>query len=244
MRILKIKIKNLFFLSLFGMLLPYAAVAENLILKSFGHSNFLIKGGGQSILLNPFKSVGCASHLNEQNNLEVDFILASSRLKDEGYNPSNILMFVDPGSYRVNEIILNGISIPHDRIEGRRFGMATVWAWQQNELKIVHMGGAAGGINISDQILLSGADILFISVGGGTKSYNGIEASKMVKKLKPKIVIPVHFIKEKKSNENCELNNADLFLENMSDFKVKYVGKNFEINPNKIDSKMIYIFSN
>ena len=59
--------------------------------------------------------------------------------------------------------------------------MATVWSWEQNNLKIVHMGGAAGEIDIENQIILSRPDILFISIGGGFKSYDGIEASDIVK---------------------------------------------------------------
>ena len=108
-------------------------------------------------------------------------------------------MFVDPGTYKYKDILLNGITVPHDRLGGRRFGMATVWSWEQNNLKIVHMGGAAGEIDINSQIVLANPDILFISIGGGKKSYNGKEASRIVKTLKPSIVIPVHFTRGRKN---------------------------------------------
>ena len=152
-------------------------------------------------------------------------------------------MFVDPGAYKYKDILLNGITVPHDRLGGRRFGMATVWSWEQNNLKIVHMGGAAGEIDINSQIVLANPDILFISIGGGEKSYNGKEASRIVKTLKPSIVIPVHFLRRKQKSEDCNFSNANLFLENMKDFKVKYVRKYFQIKPNKIDKNTIYIFS-
>jgi len=170
--------------------------------------------------------------------------LASSRLLDEGYNPNNQLMFVEPGIYQFEDILLNGISVPHDRVDGRRFGMATVWSWEQNGLKIVHMGGAAGDIDINSQIILSRPDILFISIGGWLKSYDGQEASRIVKLLKPNVVIPVHFALGKKINKECDFSNADLFIENMKDFKVKYVGRDFRIKPKRIDQNIIYIFSN
>ena len=93
-----------------------------------------------------------------------------------------------------------------------------------------------------NKIILSRPDILFISVGGGIKSYNGSEASQIVKKLKPSIVIPVHFLKNKNIGDVCDFSNADLFLENMQDFKVKYLGKRFEINSKRIDKNTIYIF--
>ena len=213
-----------------------------MVLKSLGHGSFLIQGEEKSIILNPFKAVGCASELDEPNTDNADFILASSKLADEGYNPNNKLMFVDPGIYQFDDIFLNGITVPHDRVGGRRLGMSTVWIWEQNNLKIVYMGGAAGEIDIDSEIILSRPDILFISVGGGFKSYDGKEASKIVKTLKPSIVIPVHFIRGKKRSEDCSLSNANLFLENMKNFKVKYLGRSFEINPKRIDKNTIYIF--
>ena len=237
-----IKLKKFLFFIFFVFLIPSSAMAGNLLLKSLGHGSFLIKGREKSVLLNPFKAVGCASDLNEPKGVNADFILASSKLADEGYNPKDKLMFVEPGVYKFEDILLNGIEIPHDRLGGRRLGIATVLTWEQDNFKIVHMGGAAGEIDINSQIILSGPDILFISIGGGLKSYNGSEASEIVKTLKPSIVIPVHFVKGQKISSNCDFSNADLFLENMQDFKVKYLGKRFEINSKRIDKNTIYIF--
>ena len=230
----------LFILSLF--LIPSSAIAGDLVLKSFGHGSFLIQGRKKSVLINPFKAIGCASELNEPTEVNADFILASSKLADEGFNPNNQLMFVEPGVYKFDDMLLNGIEVPHDRVGGRRLGMATVWTWEQNNLKIVHMGGAAGVMDINSQIILSRPDILFISIGGGFKSYNGSEASDIVKVLKPSIVIPVHFERGKNNIEDCDFSNADLFLENMQDFKVKYIGKIYEINSKRIDKNTIYMF--
>ena len=237
-----IKLKKFFLLILFVFLIPSSAIAGDLLLKSFGHSSFLIKGRGKSVLLNPFKAVGCASGLNEPKGENPDFILASSKLPDEGYNPDNELMFVEPGIYKHKNTLLNGVEVPHDRIGGRRFGMATVWSWEQNNLKIVHMGGAAGEIDIESQIILSRPDILFISIGGGLKSYDGNEASDIVKILNPSIVIPVHFDTGQNISEDCDFMNEDSFLENTQGFKVKYPGKIFEIDSKRIDKNTIYIF--
>ena len=237
--------RKIIFFSLLSFLFPAGVFAESLIFKFFGHSNFLIKGGGSSVLINPFKSSGCTSNFVEKKNLNQDFILASSRLSDEGFNPRNKLMFVDSGTYKYGDIILNGSLIPHDRVSGRRYGMATVWTWKQNNFKIVHMGGAAGELKIKDKILLSRPDILFISIGGGAKSYNGAEAAQVIKTLKPLSIIPVHFLQKNKTKENCELSDSQEFMENISsDFKVKYVGNKFEINTKDLKEKSIYFFTN
>ena len=130
-----INLKKFFLFILFTFLLPNYAIAGNLVLRSLGHGSFLIKGDDKSILINPFKASGCALNLKEPKNLKQDFILASSRLSDEGYNPNQKLMFVEPGIYKFEDILLKGIAIPHDRVGGRRFGMATVWSWIKINLK-------------------------------------------------------------------------------------------------------------
>ena len=237
------KLKRLLFLILF-LLIPSNVNSQELILKNFGYSQFLIKGEGKSILINPFKAVGCASQFRESTNIEKDLILASSRLADEGYNPNNDLMFVQPGTYEYNDLILNGISIPHDRFNGRRYGNATVWTWNQSDFKIVHMGGAAGEITFEDQIIINRPDILFISIGGGIKSYTGEEAFKIIEILNPKIIIPVHFLSTKKIIDNCDLSNEDKFLETISQYEVKYIGKELKLNSKEYKDKIIYIFKN
>ena len=237
------KLKRLLFLILF-LLIPSHVNAEELILKSFGHSQFLIKGNGKSILINPFKAVGCASQFRESLNIEKDLILASSRLADEGYNPNNDLMFFEPGTYEYDDLIFNGISVPHDRLNGRRYGNATVWTWNQSNFKIVHMGGAAGDITFEDQIIINRPDILFISIGGGIKSYSGKEALNIVEILNPKIIVPVHFLNTKKNIDDCDFSNEDKFLENISQYKVKYIGKELKLNSKKYIDKIVYIFKN
>jgi len=238
-----LKLKRLLFLILF-LLIPSHVNAEELILKSFGHSQFLIKGNDKSILINPFKAVGCASQFKESLNIEKDLILASSRLADEGYNPNNDLMFFEPGTYEYDNLIFNGISVPHDRLNGRRYGNATVWTWNQSNFKIVHMGGAAGDITFEDQIIINRPDILFISIGGGIKSYSGKEALNIVEILNPKIIVPVHFLNTKKNIDDCDFSNEDKFLENISQYKVKYIGKELKLNSKKYIDKIVYIFKN
>ena len=237
------KLKRLLFLILF-LLIPSHVNAEELILKSFGHSQFLIKGNNKSILINPFKAVGCASQFRESLNIEKDLILASSRLADEGYNPNNDLMFFEPGTYEYDNLIFNGISVPHDRLNGRRYGNATVWTWNQSNFKIVHMGGAAGDITFEDQIIINRPDILFISIGGGIKSYSGKEALNIVEILNPKIIVPVHFLNTKKNIDDCDFSNEDKFLENISQYEVKYIGKELKLNSKKYIDKIVYIFKN
>ena len=78
-------------------------LAGNLEIRNFGHSSILIRGKDQSVLLNPFRAVGCASGLVEKN-ISVDIILASSLLPDEGAKTAQGLFMVKRGSYRIQDL--------------------------------------------------------------------------------------------------------------------------------------------
>jgi len=63
------QIKNFLFLILVSSFLPTSLLARNLGIKSLGHSSFLITSADKSILINPFKAIGCASNLKSQKKL-------------------------------------------------------------------------------------------------------------------------------------------------------------------------------
>tara|TARA_B100000700_G_C15041852_1_gene855679 strand:+ start:327 stop:1049 length:723 start_codon:yes stop_codon:yes gene_type:complete len=206
-------------------------------IRNFGHSALLFRGGGESVLTNPFKSVGCAAGLKEPN-LRAKVILASSELADEGARIAKGIFLVKPGSYRIGNLNIEGFTAPHDRVGGRRFGSATIWQWEQGGLRIAHLGGVAGPISQEHKVLLGGLDVLIISVGGGAKSYDGLEASLLIKELKPRHVIPVHYSKGRTFTD-CDQDNIKLFLRYMKDYKVRNVGKTFQIKDKQFDETTI-----
>tara|TARA_Y100001968_G_scaffold19941_1_gene15731 strand:+ start:514 stop:1260 length:747 start_codon:yes stop_codon:yes gene_type:complete len=230
-----------FFLALPSFFLSTSPIlSEGLEIKSLGHSSMLIRGGGKSVLLNPFKAVGCASGLVEPN-ISADIILASSLLPDEGFKTmAQGLFLVKPGSYMVDGLRFEGLSSPHDRMGGRRFGMSTLWRWNQSGLTFAHLGGAAAPLTIEDRLLIGQPDILFIAVGGGAKVYNGQEAANVVKILQPKIVIPVQYqLQNQNKNLSCDQKLVDPFLEAMGNDKVLKVGTQYR--PKRKISKNISI---
>ena len=216
-------------------------LANNLEIQNLGHSSILIRGKDQSVLLNPFRAVGCASGLVEQN-ISADIILASSLLPDEGAKTAKGLFLVKPGSYRIKDLSFEGFSSPHDRVGGRRFGMSTLWRWEQNGLIFVHLGGAASPLTIEDRLLIGSPDILFISVGGGSKTYDAQEARNVVEVLKPKIVIPVQYQRKGKDKiQSCDQQGVEPFLELMKDYKVRKVGKKYSLKKQIIKKQSILL---
>jgi L-ascorbate metabolism protein UlaG (beta-lactamase superfamily) len=213
--------------ALVGAALPGAAIAGGVTITSYGHSALLINGGGQSVLVNPFKAVGCAKGLREPR-VNATVILASSELADEGARIAGGTFLSKPGSYRVGGLKLEGFAAPHDRVGGRRFGQSTLWRWQQGGLSFAHLGGTAAQLSGEDKVLLGRPDVLIIGVGGGAKVYNAAEAAKVVKELNPRRVIPVQYVSGP-TPAGCDQSGIQPFLDAMAGTEVRRVGTTLSV---------------
>lgn len=207
-------------------------------ITSFGHSALLIEGGGARVLLNPFRAVGCASGLTEPR-VSADVILASSRLKDEGADVASGRLLSKPGSYRVAGLQIEGIGVPHDRVDGRRFGQSTVWRWRQGGLDFAHLGGTAGAITPADRVLLGRPDVLVIGVGGGAKVYTGAEAAAVVRDLNPRRVIPVQYLRGGTAPASCDQGGIQPFLDALGTATVRQAGASLILTPPLPDSTVV-----
>ena len=205
-----------------------ASAGGGVTISSYGQRSLLIQGGGQSVLLNPYRAVGCAAGLPEPR-VQAGVILASSELADEGARDIATGRFlVDPGSYRLNGLKLEGFASPHDRIEGRRFGNATIWHWQQGGLNFAHVGATAGPIGPADRVLLGQPDVLIVGVGGGAKIFDASEAAALVKQLNPRQVIPVQYVTGE-APANCDQDTVKPFLEAMAGTSIRDVGRRVQL---------------
>jgi len=214
--------------------------AGGVSISSYGQRALLIQGGGQSVLLNPYKAVGCAAGLPEPR-VNAGVVLASSELADEGARGvASGRFLVAPGSYKVGGLNLEGFASPHDRIEGRRFGNATIWRWQQGGLDFAHVGATAGPISGADRVLLGRPDVLIIGVGGGDKIYSGEEAAAVVKQLNPRRVIPVQYINGD-APANCDQGGAQPFLNAMGGTTVVNPGRSINLPANLPDTTVITV---
>ena len=194
---------------------------------SYGHSALLIQGGGASVLINPFRAVGCAAGLAEPR-VSANVILASSRLLDEGAAVASGTLLSAPGSYRLAGLRIEGIAAAHDRFGGRRFGKSTLWRWRQGGLEFAHLGGTAAPLSSEDQVLLGKPDVLIIGVGGGAKVYDGAEAAAVVRQLAPRRVIPVQYVSGR-APKACDLSSVEPFLKAMAGTPVKRGGRSLSL---------------
>ncbi|VEP16374.1 conserved exported hypothetical protein [Hyella patelloides LEGE 07179] len=197
-------------------------------IQYLGHTCFLFTGNGLKVLVNPFRPLGCTAGYNTPN-IEADLVLISSFLLDEGAVeevPGNPQIFTESGDYQVKGVKFQGITTPHDREGGRRFGNNIAWRWNQGGVTILHLGGAAAPISLEEKILMGTPDILLIPVGGGAKAYNPAEAKQAVDTLRPRVVIPTQYLTDAADEANCDLVAVDEFLDLAQGMEIKKLDVN------------------
>lgn len=200
-----------------------AQTSGPLSIQWLGHTCFLFTGGGQRILVNPFRTLGCTAKYR-QPKVVADLVLISSRLLDEGVVealPGKPKLLLEPGIYQPGGLQIQGIRTDHDRAGGRRFGDNITWRWTQAGISILHLGGAAAPITLEQQILMGQPDVLLVPVGGSAKAYTPEEAKGAVQTLNPKLVIPTHYRTAAAAADACDLVSLDAFLTMMSGTPVR-----------------------
>ncbi len=179
-----------------------------------GHTCFLFSGSGMKVMVNPFRPIGCTANYPVPK-VVADLVLISSFLLDEGAVEEvagNPRIITQAGDYNLKNIKFQGITTPHDREGGRRFGKNIAWSWNQGGVRILHLGGAAAPIGVEEKILMGSPDVLLIPVGGGAKAYNPQEAKQAINVLKPRVVIPTQYLTDAADKNACDLVGVDEFL--------------------------------
>lgn len=171
---------------------------EDMIIQYYGHSCFKIttKPAGRAtedvtIFLDPFdKTIGLRP---PQGQADVVFVSHDhpdhnnvAALKGEP------VIVAISGEYSIKGINAIGIDTFHDASGGTERGHNTVFVLESEGIKLCHLGDL-GATLTSEQIeKINGVDILFIPVGGKF-TIDGKVAAEIVRKIEPKMIIPMHY---------------------------------------------------
>lgn len=167
-------------------------------IQYYGHSCFKITakpaGRGQedvNVFFDPFdKSVGLRPPQGQ-----ADLVLVSHDHKDHNNvealkgEPSVIDI---PGEYSVKGINIVGISSFHDDKSGQERGINTIYILEVENIKICHLGDLGTDLTEKQMGEIDGVDVLMIPIGG-KYTIDAKKAIELVRKLEPKIVIPMHY---------------------------------------------------
>jgi len=213
-----------------------AQAAGTLSIQWLGHTCFLFTGGGRRVLVNPFRSLGCAAGYRAPK-VGADLVMISSQLLDEGaveLVPGSPRLLYEAGAYQLGNTRIQGVRMDHDRLGGKRFGINVAWLWNQAGMKVLHLGGAAAPITLEQKILIGRPDVLLVPVGGGPKAYTAEEAKQAIQVLNPKLIIPMHYHTKAAAKDTCELVGVDDFLKLMDGTPVKRIGDALSVRPSDL----------
>ncbi|NLB34895.1 MAG: MBL fold metallo-hydrolase [Elusimicrobia bacterium] len=119
------------------------------------------------------------------------------------------------GDREISGVSFRGVSSFHDTEKGAARGLNLIFRIKADNITIVHMGDIGHVIDSDTASLLRPCDILILPVGG-IYTVDGDGAFAIVEKLRPSIIIPVHYNTPKNI---LGLGAADNFIEKFMDVR-------------------------
>lgn len=166
-------------------------------IKWLGHAAFLITtDSGIRIITDPYTPNEKLTY--EEINEPADIVTVSHEHGDHNNvaaisgNPE-----VLRGSAEVKGISFRGISAFHDAAQGSQRGHNTIFCFEVDGLKTCHLGDLGHPLSDRQVTEIGAVDVLMIPVGGSYTVDSGT-AHQVIKQLKPKVAIPMHF-----KNDRC-----------------------------------------
>jgi len=175
-----------------------------------GHSCFRIKGKSTVIITDPYPpDLGYA--LGKQSS---NIVTISHKHPCHSYTQDiegEWKIADGPGEYEISGVLIIGIDTFHDDARGEIRGKNTVYLMEIDEMSVCHLGDL-GHTLTADQIEEIGdVDVLFIPVGG-ISTIDASVAAEVVRRIEPKVVIPMHY---STPAINRELESVDRFIKEM-----------------------------
>jgi len=156
-----------------------------------GHSCFRLKGKETTVITDPCPP-GTGYSLS---NIQVDIVTLSHSHPGHCYTEAVTTEFKEinaPGEYEINGAFITGIASFHDADQGEERGNNVVYLLEIDGMVLCHLGDL-GHLPSSDLMeAIDDTEVLFVPVGG-ISTINGSIAAEIVRRLSPRIVIPMHY---------------------------------------------------
>lgn len=136
----------------------------------------------------------------------------------------NPKVFRGPGRHEAHGITAKGVATFHDEVGGAKRGRNTVFVIDVGGVRLCHLGDL-GHVLTEEQVREIGpVDVLFLPVGG-VYTIDAEKAKKVATQLKPRIIIPMHYLTP---DLKFELDPLGKFLAGMKN--VEHAGNTYEIS--------------
>jgi L-ascorbate metabolism protein UlaG (beta-lactamase superfamily) len=181
-----------------------------------GHSCFRIRGNQAIIITDPFPpNIGYS--LGKQT---VDIVSISHSHPNHSYNEGitgEYRLVKGPGEYEIAGVLILGLATHHDAVKGQSKGKNTIYLFEIDGVTICHLGDIGHVLGDDEIEEMGNVDVLMVPVGG-VSTINASMAAETVRKVEPKIVLPMHY---KTPKTNRELDPVDNFLKEMGQTSVE-----------------------
>jgi L-ascorbate metabolism protein UlaG (beta-lactamase superfamily) len=175
-----------------------------------GYSCFRLKGKQTTIVTDPFPpDLGYSL-----GKLTADIVTIShqhpghSYIEGVGGEPK---VLTGPGEYEISGIITLGLQTYHDTEQGTLRGKNIIFVFEIDDVIVCHLGDLGHTLTTEQIAKIDSADVLLVPVGG-VSTIDATHAAEIVRRLEPKIVIPMHY---KTLVLKRELAPVDRFLKEM-----------------------------
>jgi len=140
----------------------------------------------------------------------------------------------------VKGVHIRGLVAYHDDVDGEKRGKMNLFHFTLGGTRFCHLGDL--GHMLSDEQVqeLGEVDILFVPVGG-VFTIDGPQAQELVRRIRPKVAIPMHF---RVGGLSLSIQNADGFLRGLPEDKVVRVGNEVDFEAEDLPEDTEYwVFS-
>ena len=175
-----------------------------------GHSCFRIKGSQAIVITDPFPP-DTGYSLGKQT---ADIVSVShwhpSHSYVQGVSGESRLI-KGPGEYEIAGVLVLGIATFHDSVKGQSRGKNTAYLMEIDGVAVCHLGDIGHVLGDEQIEEMGNIDVLLLPVGG-VSTINPAMAAEVIRKVEPKVVIPMHY---KTPATNRELEPVENFLKEM-----------------------------
>lgn len=175
-----------------------------------GHSCFRIRGSQAIVITDPFPP-DIGYNLGKQT---ADIVTLShndpSHSYAQGVTGAHIIK--GPGEYEIAGVLVLGVASYHDGVKGQSKGKNNIYLFEVDGVNICHLGDIGHLLTDEELEELGSIDILMVPVGG-VSTINANMAAQIVRKVEPKIVLPMHYKTDKTKRD---LEPVDSFLREMA----------------------------
>lgn len=206
-----------------------------------GHSCFEISNESVTLVTDPHdgSSIGI-----QPPHVKADIVLVSHDHYD--HNKVKVVekegtLVVREGETTVHDIHIASYSTYHDKEKGKKRGSNTIFTFVMDDITFCHLGDL-GHLPEEETLTAIGAvDVLFVPVGG-VFTIDGGEALTLCKKIKPRVVIPMHY---RVSGLSLPIDRVEEFLEQAKKMcDIRHVANEIEIDHEDLPEKHeVWVFT-